>query len=141
MKIIETGALALMLTLGAIAACAAAAPPYPVRDCGNLTVQLELNQCAAANYEAADTTLNKVYQRVMAQQDDAAAKNALKDAERAWIAYRDKECAFEVGPQQSGGSIWPMEMSNCLEDKTAARIGELSKLDSCTAGVAACAQK
>jgi hypothetical protein len=31
-----------------------------------------------------------------------------------------------------------MEMSNCLEEKTAARIRELMKLRGCTAGVSAC---
>ena len=92
----------------------------------------------AANLHAADAALNKVYQQVMAQQSDALSKEQLKDVERAWIAYRDKECAFEVGASAGGGSIWPMEMSNCLEEKTAARIRELMRLSGCTAGVSAC---
>jgi uncharacterized protein YecT (DUF1311 family) len=119
-------------------AAAQNAPLYPVKDCSQLTTQMELNQCAGANDQAADAALNKVYQQVMADQTDAAAKARLTDAERAWIAYRDKECAFEVGPQQDGGSIWPMEMSNCLEAVTAARLSALTKLRSCTAGVSAC---
>jgi uncharacterized protein YecT (DUF1311 family) len=126
------------LALSGGGAAAQNAPLYPVKDCGQLTTQMELNQCAGANAEAADAALNKVYRQLMADQTDAASKARLTDAERAWIAYRDKECAFEVGPQQDGGSIWPMEMSNCLEAVTAARLGALTKLRGCTAGVSAC---
>ena len=123
----------MALALGAAGARAEEAAPYPVRDCGQLMVQMELNECADANRQAADAALNKVYEELMAQQSDASSKEQLKGAERAWIVYRDRECAFEVGPQQSGGSIWPMEMSNCLEEKTAARLRELTKLRGCSA--------
>ncbi len=129
---------ATALVMGTAAALAQDATFYPVKDCSRLMVQMELNACAGANLQAADAALNRLYQQVMAEQDDAAAKEQLKDAERAWIAYRDKQCAYETGPREQGGSIWPMEMSNCLEQKTAARIRELTKLRDCTAGVSAC---
>ncbi len=128
----------MLLTLGAVSAAAGDAPLYPVEDCGRLTVQMDMNKCAGTDLEAADAALNDIYQQVMAQQGDTASKEQLKNVERAWIAYRDKECAFEVGPQKDGGSIWPMEMSNCLERMTAARIRELTELRGCTAGVSAC---
>ncbi len=128
----------LLLALGVVSAAAADTPLYPVEDCGRFTTQMDMNKCAGANFEAADAALNKIYQQVMAQQRDTASKEQLKNVERAWIAYRDKECAFEVGPQKNGGSIWPMEMSNCLERMTAARIRELNELRGCTAGVSAC---
>jgi uncharacterized protein YecT (DUF1311 family) len=131
-------ALPIILMLDAGGAVAADAVPYPVSDCGQLTVQMEINACAGANLEAADAALNKVYQQVMVRQSDTASKDQLKDVERAWIAYRDRECALEVGPQGDGGSIWPMEMSNCLEEKTATRIRELTKLRGCMAGVSVC---
>lgn len=130
--------LVMFLALGAVSATAADTPLYPVEDCGRFTVQMDMNKCAGANLEAADTALNEIYQEVMAQQGDAASKEQLKNVERAWIAYRDKESAFEVGPQKDGGSIWPMEMSNCLERMTAARIRELNELRGCTAGASAC---
>jgi uncharacterized protein YecT (DUF1311 family) len=133
---IVTLAKALMLGVGG--ASAQTTTLYPVADCSHLTTQMELNQCADANNKAADAALNRLYQQVMAQQTDAASKQSLTDAERAWIAYRDKECAYQAGPQQEGGSIWPMEMSNCLEELTAARIRELTKLRGCTAGVSVC---
>ena len=110
-------------------------PPYPAKDCGQLTTQMDLNQCAGANFKAADAALNRIYQRLLARQESGSSKEQIKEVERAWLAYRDKECALEVGPQQEGGSIWPMEMSQCLEEKTAARIRELSKLADCAGGV------
>jgi len=129
-------AVALVSTWGG--ARAQSTPAYHVRDCSRLTTQMELNQCAGANDKSADTALNTLYRQLMAGETDGAVKQRLIEAERAWIAYRDKECAYQVGPQQDGGSIWPMEMSNCLEQLTAARIAELSKLRGCTAGVSAC---
>jgi uncharacterized protein YecT (DUF1311 family) len=128
----------LALMLGVAGPRAQNAPLYPVADCSGLTVQMELNQCAGANYEAADAALNKLYRQQMAGETDSGTKQRLTEAERAWIAYRDKECAYQIGPQQEGGSIWPMEMSNCLEEMTAARIRELTKLRGCTAGVSVC---
>jgi uncharacterized protein YecT (DUF1311 family) len=136
--VITALATTLTLMLGVTGPRAQNAPLYPVTDCSGLTVQMELNQCAGANYEAADAALNKLYRQQMAEEADSATKQRLTEAERAWIAYRDKECAYQVGPQQEGGSIWPMEMSNCLEQMTAARIRELAKLRGCTAGVSAC---
>jgi uncharacterized protein YecT (DUF1311 family) len=127
-----------IMTLGVGQANAENAPLYPVQDCSHLMTQMELNQCAGANYEAADSVLNKFYRQLMTDQTDAASKQHLMEAERAWIAYRDKECAYEIGPQQGGGSIWPMEMSNCLEALTAARLRALAKLRGCAEGASAC---
>ncbi len=129
---------AVLLAVSTLSARAADAPLYKAEDCGKFTVQADMNVCAGDNYAAADSALNRTYAGAMAQQDDAASKTALRDAERAWISYRDKECDFEIGPQADGGSIWPMEMSNCLEDKTAARIRELKAMGGCTAGVSVC---
>jgi uncharacterized protein YecT (DUF1311 family) len=125
-------ALVVMMTLSAAAAQAKDAKPYPVTDCGKFTVQADLNQCASENYQSADKALNKLYLALMADQDDAASKQRLKDAERAWIAYRDRECDFEVGPQETGGSIWPTEINGCLEEITANRIRELTQARDCT---------
>src|SRR5579864_2525272 len=91
---------------------------YKTQDCSKAVVQFDLNQCAGANADAADAALNALYRQLLKQHPDAHATARLKKSERAWIAYRDKQCASEVGPQADGGSIWPMEMSNCLEEKT-----------------------
>lgn len=99
--------------------------PYTQEDCGKLTVQMELNECAGANYAAADKALNVLYRRAMALQKDANARSRLRASERDWIARRDKSCADETGTQEEGGSIWPMEMNLCLQKKTDERIHTL----------------
>jgi uncharacterized protein YecT (DUF1311 family) len=108
-------------------AALAGAALYPKQDCSKAVTQMDLDQCAGANDTAADAALNAFYKKLMAQASDAKAADALKESERAWIAYRDRECDREVGPREESGSIWPMEMSLCLEDKTASRLCELRR--------------
>jgi uncharacterized protein YecT (DUF1311 family) len=62
----------------------------------------------------------------MALQKNSNARMRLRASERDWIARRDKSCADEVGPQEEGGSIWPMEMNECLQKKTDVRIHALA---------------
>jgi uncharacterized protein YecT (DUF1311 family) len=50
-----------------------------------------------ADLARANLELSKVYGRVMAQQHDDKDKKALRELERAWIAFKDKQCAFETG--------------------------------------------
>jgi uncharacterized protein YecT (DUF1311 family) len=124
-------ALAAIMTLSVAGVRAEDAPPYRVTDCGKFTTQMDLNKCAQDNLQSADKALNKVYQALMAKQDDAASKRRLKGAQRAWVAFRDHECAFEVGPQKTGGTIWPTEISGCLEEMTATRIRRLAQPRNC----------
>jgi uncharacterized protein YecT (DUF1311 family) len=125
-------ALAVMMTLAAAGVRAEEARPYPVIDCGKFTTQMDLNKCAVDNLKSADKALNSTYQALNAKQDSATSKQRLKAAQRAWIAFRDRECAFEVGPQEGGGTIWPMENAGCLEGITATRIRKLKQAISCT---------
>jgi uncharacterized protein YecT (DUF1311 family) len=125
---------AVALLLVATVAHADDAPLYPKRNCDDLNAQIEMTTCAGDNENAADAALNTLYQKLMKAQDDAKSKAQLRDLERAWIAYRDKQCAFEIGPREESGSIWPMEMAMCMEQKTAARIRELTPLAACASG-------
>jgi uncharacterized protein YecT (DUF1311 family) len=131
--------------MAVLALCAASggafasdAPLYRTRDCGKEMVQMGMNLCAGANLDAANAELNRVYQKLMSQQADQKSKEQLKDVERAWVAFRDKECAWEIGPQEDGGSIWPMAMDNCLQEKTDARIRELKSQLDCAEGDVTC---
>ena len=137
----KLASLSIALAVGTAAAAAENPALYPTKDCGKLTTQMDLNSCAGANLKAADAVLNKIYQRLMARQKNKTAKERLKDLERAWISFRDRECGREVGSQEDGGSAWPMEMSNCLEEKTAARIRELIALEKCAVGIGKCSSR
>ena len=121
-------ALAAIMMLSVTGLRAEEPRPYQVTDCGRFTTQMDLNKCAMDNLKSADKALNEAYQALMAKQDDAASKQRLKQAQRAWIAFRDHECAFEVGPREGGGTIWPTEFGGCMEEITARRIRTLAQL-------------
>ncbi|HEY2068884.1 MAG TPA: lysozyme inhibitor LprI family protein [Rhizomicrobium sp.] len=120
------------------AGAAQSAPLYVIKDCNRYTVQMEMNECANTNAEAADKALNALYSRVMASRTSQADKDGLKQAERSWIKYRDKTCADEVGAEEDGGSIWPMEMAMCQQKQTDARLRTLQRMLTCTVGVSVC---
>jgi len=54
-------------------------------------------ECLDAAYIAWDKELNAVYKQVIETLDPRSAE-LLKEAQRAWIAYRDAERAFWQGP-------------------------------------------
>ena len=95
----------------------------PKQACENTKTQAEINQCAAAAYQAADQELNTVYTSVKGKLD-ADVREKLEIAQRAWIKYRDANCEAESA-LYDGGSIRPTIHSNCLERATRARIAEL----------------
>ena len=103
--------------------------------CKNAVTQFDMNQCADKGYQAADQALNDVYRKVVTAQEGDAAK--LKAAQRAWIAFRDSECAFETADSE-GGSIQPMEFSMCLTKLTAARTKELNSYLTCQEDTSKC---
>lgn len=91
--------------------------------CANPQTQTEMTQCAANAYKAADAVLNKVYQQLVAKLDDEE-KAQLKEAQTAWLKYRDANCDF-VADQYKGGTMRPMIYAGCLEDVTKKRTTEL----------------
>ena len=119
--------VALVATISSAACGREQSASYPTQDCNRANTQLDLDQCAQANFESADRRLNEVYRAAMDQAGDEASRAQLRDSERTWIQFRDRECARQVGPREGGGSIWPMNLANCLEEKTAQRIRELRR--------------
>ncbi len=103
--------------------------PSPValekRDCGQLTTQQDMNQCAAENYAISDKALNQVYQEVRQDLGDQA-KAQLTTAEERWIVFRDAQCTFE-SDRYEGGSIAPLIQATCMEQITDNRIAELQQ--------------
>lgn len=59
--------------------------------------------------------------------DQQGAIDTLRDAQRAWIAYRDKACAA-YGYLARGGTMEPMLIYQCNAELTAQRTDELEQL-------------
>jgi uncharacterized protein YecT (DUF1311 family) len=84
--------------------------------------QLDLNARAGAEFAAADAELNGVYQQIRKRyRDEPQFLTKLRDAQRAWIAFRDAELEAIYPPPASGsmqqayGSMLPM----CLAEQKA----------------------
>ena len=93
------------------------------KPCEDAQTQADMNNCWGNEYKKADAQLNRTYQELAAilEADD---KTELKDAENAWIKYRDAHCQF-VSDQYRGGSMRPMIEAICLADVTGNRTKEL----------------
>lgn len=103
-------------------------------DCANAMAQVDLNACAYQDWEAADAKLNAAYQDAMALLDEWDANlpeaeqggaQALKEAQRAWITFRDKACEAE-GYAFKGGSAEPLLVYGCMRLLTEERTAHLT---------------
>ena len=100
--------------------------------------QTGMNICAAAAYKAEDEKLNATYGEIMKRlSDDAEGRKLLQSAQRAWIAFRDAECAFSTG-DTSDGSIHPMMVAQCLAGLTETRTKQLGAYLECAEGDLSC---
>src|SRR2546428_9968686 len=91
--------------------------------CAKAQSQAEMNDCWGREYRAADTVLNQVYRQLVSMLDDEE-KSQLKEAEAAWLKYRDANCDF-VADQYKGGTMRPMAYAICLGEMTRNRTAEL----------------
>ncbi|WP_395775213.1 lysozyme inhibitor LprI family protein [Agrobacterium pusense] len=105
-------------------------------NCKEPQTQADMTICAGKDYEKADKELNIAYQKLRkllierdksADADGKGATDALVTAQRAWVAFRDANCAV-AGFQARGGSMEPMLISSCLAEMSGKRAEELRQL-------------
>ena len=105
-------------------------------NCKDPQTQTDMNICAGQDYKAADSELNITYKAAIAQMKDMdadlppelkGAEKTLREAQRAWIPYRDKACESH-GFMARGGSMESMLVGSCLADLTRKRTKELKDL-------------
>lgn len=90
--------------------------------CPKGRTQLDMNACAADEWAVADSVLNDTYQAVIRIIEPERVE-ALREAQRAWVRFRDAECEFQAS-QFGGGSIVPMVELLCRADLTRKRIAD-----------------
>ena len=78
--------------------------------------------CIGSETKRQDVRLNKAYKEVMGQLSPAR-KNQLREAQRAWLKYRDANCSFYSDPD--GGTLATVNANDCLMSATAARAKEI----------------
>ena len=118
--------LRILFTITAAAALIGAAASAFGGDQGNpgecVGSTPEMVDCLMAQHAHWDKELTIAYQRAM---KDAvpAQKEKLRDAERAWIKYRDANCDYYAAGE---GTIARIDAAVCLRDMTEKRAKELS---------------
>lgn len=101
--------------------------------CDGMT-QYDMNMCAKIEFEKADKAMNERYATLMKRLDpEDQAK--LRQAQKAWISYRDKVCEFETNGL---GSVRPMIFSGCLTFLTNDHIKYLDGQLHCKEGDLSC---
>ena len=125
-----------MIIAIAIALLAAQEPQW---NCPDPQTQSEMNACAAIDFERADAELNAAYRAAIAharasdrdplsrppEGDERPGEEAsLREAQRAWIAFRDAHCRLQ-GYEARGGSMEPMIYDGCRAEVTRARTAQL----------------
>jgi uncharacterized protein YecT (DUF1311 family) len=106
--------------------------------CGDLTNQTEMNVCAGKAFEKSDAELNKLFKQTEGRlKDDADTTKLLITAQRAWVSFRDAECAFSSS-MVAQGSVYPFVKNSCLEGLTQSRIKDLKVYLSCEEGDMSC---
>ena len=102
-------------------------------DCDTAITQIDMTTCAVEDYAAADADMNDAYaeaRAAMRRMDLASApgqrgaEGALREAQRAWIPFRDAACVAE-GFQMRGGSAETMLVYFCLSRLTQQRAQDL----------------
>jgi uncharacterized protein YecT (DUF1311 family) len=108
--------------VGVLAGLVSIAGPLRAKDCVNATSTVELVDCLGGVYKVADGALNAAYGAAKAykRQLDAdldpslrGAEVALRDAQRAWIVFRDKFCESDRYNYQGGTGTSAFELG-CL---------------------------
>ena len=114
------------------------------RDCSNPQTQTDMNICAYEEWQRADQDLNLAYRaaienarmldtsrqgltmqrRVGGQTENLSTEDALRQAQRAWITFRDNACLAE-SDIAFGGSLQPLLYSGCFTDLTVQRTHQL----------------
>jgi uncharacterized protein YecT (DUF1311 family) len=89
----------------------ASMPAAAASDCADLETQSGMNQCGAARVLQADGALNAAYNQLSSELGEDG-KRRLRDAQRAWIDFRDSWCDFESMSVERG-SMHPLVVAAC----------------------------
>ena len=112
--------------------------PTRAVDCSDASSQKEMTDCAKQNYARNDAELNTNYARLKLRlTDDVEREQKMVAAQRAWLAYRDAECAFSSSGVE-GGSFYGVVHANCLNQLTQARNRDFIKYLKCQEGDLSC---
>ncbi len=124
-----------LLLISLLISCGTAfAQDFPARSYCAEGSQLEMNSCEKEHFEKADRELNKLYQTQLGKLRDPINITRLRDAQRAWVAFRDKTCLYEIKAPGEGGSSWAASYYMCMKYRTELRNIDLKEYIACDSG-------
>lgn len=88
-------------------------------------VTVEMQNCIGAEHERQDALLNQRYKALMKLLPEVRQER-LREAQRAWIGFRDANCRFYLDPD--GGTMATISAASCGLEFTAERAAELDRL-------------
>ena len=130
--------IATLLMALALQGAAGAQPDAPNCSAPEAQSQMEMNMCARLDFEAADRELNRAYREAIAAARQAdreldrtydqrpGYEAVLREAQRAWVTFRDAHCRYEGYEEARGGSMEPMVYSGCSARLTRERVAQLA---------------
>ncbi|CUH88897.1 hypothetical protein PH5382_02841 [Phaeobacter sp. CECT 5382] len=104
--------------------------------CDDAQTTREMRICAGQDFDLADAELNRAYKAARQSMHDLdrdlpdtlrGAEDALLQAQRAWIPFRDAACIAE-GFQFRGGSFEPLMVTICKAELTRQRRDQLRSM-------------
>lgn len=93
----------------------------------NTNTQQEINQCSGLENQTADQALNKVYQAILKQHaNDKPFIDSLKQAQRAWLKWRDAEM-LAIYPAREEPGYYGSSFNGCWNDQLASMTRERTR--------------
>lgn len=97
--------------------------------CSGAANQREINACYTNLYQQADRALQSTYDSLRKKlPPENAAK--LRDAQRAWIAYKENWCDLQTTAVKNG-TMYPTVLAQCLTELTNQQLERLVYQNSC----------
>ena len=94
--------------------------------------QATINECANKQFVEADKELNTLYRQKLSTLSNKFYASSLREAQLAWIRFRDRDCLYQVGPEDGRGSISDLVLASCKYAHTKRRINDLNRYISWT---------
>jgi uncharacterized protein YecT (DUF1311 family) len=92
--------------------------------------QYDMNICSKSEANKSDVELNRIYNKVLnLVKDDPIATQKTREAEQAWMKYRDAQLAMLYPPRPAGwyGSFQPVCDNTAYQTLTDERIKQLKE--------------
>jgi len=88
-------------------------------------ITVEMRECIDQELRRQDERLNQVYRRYFNFVSSDVRQSA-KEAQRAWVQFRDKECVW-AGAPEGDGTLAPVIIDGCHLEMTARRADEFER--------------